>query len=305
MKLTNTMPLMEGEQLNRPLSPLTSWHIGGVAERFFSPSHIEKLVEYLNILPADVPWTWFGLGSNVLIRDGGVPGVVICTRQLQEISLQADGSILVQAGMTCAKFARFCSRLGFPAASFFAGIPGTIGGALAMNAGAFGSETWPWVEAVDVINRQGQILRREPKDYEIGYRTVINKVVGYGQEAFVSGIFRFPLNKEIDGMLQIRALLQKRAASQPIGTYNCGSVYRNPPNDFAARLIEACDLKGYRIGDAMVSPKHANFIINCKAAKAQDVESLMGIIESTVKDRFGIQLQTEVKILGSQGAAPL
>jgi UDP-N-acetylmuramate dehydrogenase len=293
--------LMEGEVLGRPLGPLTSWRIGGVAERFFSPTDIDKLVKYVCSLSKDVPWTWFGLGSNVLVRDKGVQGAVICTRQLQNLSLQEDGSIFVQAGMTCAKFARFCSRLGYPQASFFAGIPGTMGGALAMNAGAFGSETWEWVEAVQVLNRQGQIFIREPKEYDIGYRTVLSKTVGYGQEAFIGGVFRFPHNKEIDGMKQIRALLQKRAELQPIGTYNCGSVYRNPPNDFAARLIEACSLKGYQVGDAMVSPKHANFIINCKSAKAQEVEQLMGIIESTVYSRFGIQLQTEVKILGSQG----
>lgn len=296
-------PLLPGEVFNEHLAPWTSWHIGGTAERFYSPSTILLLAEYLKLLPAELPVTWLGLGSNVLIRDAGIKGAVIGTRQLQQLYQREDGAIVAQAGVTCAKLARFCSRLGFPDAAFFAGIPGTVGGALAMNAGAFGGETWEWVEGVTVMDRQGILQPLTPKDYDIGYRSVKPIVAKDQGCVFVEGVFRFKRREDADGLSDIKALLRKRGATQPIGTWNCGSVYRNPPGDFAARLIEECQLKGYRVGDAMVSPKHANFIINCQKASAQDVETLMSTIVSTVEAKFGIHLQTEVKILGQTGDA--
>jgi UDP-N-acetylmuramate dehydrogenase len=290
--------MIAGEILSHPLAPLTSWHIGGPAERFYSPPDLPSLVNYMRDLPKTTPVTWLGLGSNVLIREGGIKGAVIGSRQLQQLASEADGTIVAQAGVTCAKLARFSSRLGYAKAAFFAGIPGTVGGALAMNAGAFGGETWEWVQAAQVMNREGECFYRLPEEYEIGYRSVKGKNPEQIDEVFIGAIFRFPHQSDSDGMEQIRALLRKRAETQPIGTLNCGSVYRNPPNDFAARLIEACNLKGYCVGDAMVSPKHANFIINCAQACAQDVETLMATIESEVQARFGISLHAEVKILG-------
>lgn len=295
----NFQSLVNGEELDKPLAPFTSWHIGGKAQRFYSPHNLQELAHYLSLLPTSLPWTWLGLGSNVLIRDGGIPGVVIASRQLQALSQLPTGEIRAEAGVSCAKFARFATALGFKQAAFFAGIPGTIGGALAMNAGAFGGETWEWVKVVKVINRQGECYTREPQEFEVDYRSVKGRKDCQQQEAFVEAIFHFPSKVAKDGLLSIRELLRKRADSQPIGTFNCGSVYRNPPGDHAARLIEACGLKGYRLGDAMVSEKHANFIINCKNARAAEIEQLMGIIEQQVEQQFGIQLHAEVKILGS------
>ncbi|MBS0290565.1 MAG: UDP-N-acetylmuramate dehydrogenase [Proteobacteria bacterium] len=295
----SSLPLITGEQLAYALAPLTSWRIGGVAERFFSPIDIENLSDYLKRLPAHTPLTWLGLGSNVLIRDSGIKGAVICTKNCKQVYQQEDGSFFAQAGVTCAKFARFASKLGFPDAAFFAGIPGTIGGALAMNAGAFGGETWEWVELVTVINRQGHTYTRSLQDYSIAYRSVSPKHPAQLEEAFIGVVFRFP-KSSLDGMDKIRELLRKRQQTQPIGTLNCGSVYRNPPGEFAAKLIEACQLKGYRIGDAQISEKHANFIINSGAACAHDVETLMSTIEAKVWDRFGIKLHAEVRILGQK-----
>lgn len=286
------------EQTNVPLAPLTSWHIGGMAERYLCPSSSEVLAAYLQTLPEEVPCTWLGLGSNVLIRDGGIPGAVIVTRNLQNLYQSQDGTIFAEAGLTCAKLARFCTARGFPQAAFFAGIPGTVGGALAMNAGAFGSETWEWVKAVKIMNRRGETYFRDPSDYVIGYRSVTLKGLLASQEAFLGAIFEFPAGVNENGGDKIKLLLRKRSESQPIGTLNCGSVYRNPPGDHAARLIEACELKGFQVGDAMVSSKHANFIINSGTARSEDVEKLMHVIESQVKDRFDISLHTEVKILG-------
>ncbi len=290
------LPTFEGEQLNFPLAPLTSWHIGGQAERFYLPVSVEALSHYVAQLPQGTKLTWLGLGSNVLIRDHGISGAVICTRKCQEMTQREDGTLYVQAGATCAKFARFATKLGYSDAAFFAGIPGTIGGALAMNAGAFGGETWEWVQSVTVMSREGVSIERQPNEYDIAYRSVHAKQP-MQDEAFMAAVFRFPQGG-MEGMTKIRELLKKRSQTQPIGTFNCGSVYRNPPGDFAARLIEACGLKGYRVGDAIVSEKHANFIINCNHASAKDVETLMSTIESAVWASFNIKLQAEVRILG-------
>lgn len=288
------------EHYDVSLAPFTSWHIGGTADRYFCPLTSESLAAYLGELPLDLPCTWLGLGSNVLIRDGGVRGAIIATRHLQTVFQEQEKTVFAQAGLTCAKLARYCTQQGFSDAAFFAGIPGTMGGALAMNAGAFGGQTWEWVKAVQVINRQGEIFTRKPSDYTIGYRTVVGRHPEQSDEAFLGAFLEFPGPLSQDGGDKIKALLRKRSESQPIGTFNCGSVYRNPPGDHAARLIEACDLKGYQVGNAVVSPKHANFIINCGQARSADVELLMNTIEAQVKDRFNIHLHREVRILGDE-----
>lgn len=287
------------EILQKPLAPLTSWHIGGNAERFVRPKSIAELAAYIQQLPETVPLSWLGLGSNVLIRDAGIKGAVISTLDLREIALHPSGEIWVEAGMPCAKFARFCCKNGYQDAAFFAGIPGTMGGALAMNAGAFGGETWEGVCAVRVLDRKGQLHVRSPEDYDIGYRHVFPKNPEQHQEAFVGAAFKFS-KSDREGLEPIRALLRKRQAQQPIGTFNCGSVYRNPEGDYAARLIESCGLKGHRIGGAVISEKHANFIINVDNALAADVEQLMTLIESTVKNETGIVLHNEVRLLGEK-----
>lgn len=288
-----------GEKLGFALSDWTSWHIGGQAERFFMPNSIDMLAEYLKCLPVALPITWLGLGSNVLIRDGGITGSVVCTRDLDELFQDKEGNIVASAGVTCAKLARFACKLGFPDAGFFAGIPGTVGGALRMNAGAFGGETWEWVDSVEMIKRSGERIWRQNHEFDVAYRHVRNQVDEH--EAFVTGRFRFPKKENIDGLEQIKALLRKRKSTQPIGSFNCGSVYRNPPGEFAAKLIETCGLKGYQVGDAQISKKHANFIINLGNASAKDVERVMTTIEDTVKAQFGISLIPEVKIIGEPG----
>lgn len=284
-----------------PLAAMTSWHIGGPAEVLIQPTESAQLSHYLKALPVDTPLSWLGLGSNMLIRDRGVEGVVICTRSLATLALQEDGSIYADAGVTCAKFARFCCKHGFEDGAFFAGIPGTIGGALAMNAGAFGGETWEWVQAVRVITQKGDILQRAPNDYTIAYRSVKKQnsaTKNLDKEAFLGAFFRFPHKLSMDGLEKIKVLLRQRAQTQPIGTLNCGSVYRNPEKEFAAKLIESCGLKGFRIGGAAVSEKHANFIINENNASSDDIEQLMIEVEKTVYLKYQIKLEKEVRIIG-------
>ena len=280
---------------NEPMSRHTSWRIGGPAEKFFTPADQDDLALYLSGLPADENIFWLGLGSNLLVRDGGIKGSVISLKgALAEIQPLENNRLEVGAGCSCAKLARYCSRNNLLGGEFFAGIPGLLGGALAMNAGAFGGETWQQVESVTTMNRQGITQQRLPHEFEIGYRTV----KGSADEFFVSAVLQFRAGDGEKAAAEIRQLLDKRAASQPTGLPSCGSVFRNPPGDYAARLIEACGLKGHAIGGAVVSEKHANFIINTGDAGAADVEALIAHIQQTVKQQQGVALQTEVKIVG-------
>ncbi len=280
---------------NYSLARHTSWRVGGAAQRCFYPADLQDLQNFLRQLPVDEPITWLGLGSNVLIRDGGIAGTVILTlNRLKGLDLLADNTVRAESGVTCAKLSKFCVKQGFEDGAFFAGIPGTVGGALAMNAGAFGGETWNKVIAVETINRQGEVKRKTPADFKIQYR----QVNGLQDEYFLSGFFQFSSGDSGRAKENISALLKKRNASQPIGTYSCGSVFRNPPQDFAARLIEATGLKGYRIGNAEVSNKHANFILNTGGASAQDIERLISFVADKVFEQHGVKLVREVHFIG-------
>lgn len=291
---------LRGElRLDEPMARHTSWRVGGPADRYFAPDDVAALGEFLNTLPADEPLTWIGLGSNLLVRDGGIRGTVVSLTRLPEELAQSGGlGITASAGVACAKVARFSAAAGLTGAEFLAGIPGTLGGALAMNAGAWGSETWPVVEWVETLDRNGQLHQRTPADFTIGYRSVR----GPGEEWFMRAGLR--LGPDSDGRAQarIRELLAQRAESQPMGIPSCGSVFRNPPGDHAGRLIEACGLKGFAVGRASVSDKHANFIINNGGATAADIEALIGHVQQTVQMQTGIELVAEVRIIGEAPA---
>ncbi len=276
------------------LAKHNSWRVGGPADVFFIPANKHDLVLFLQALPANLPIFWLGLGSNVLIRDGGVRAAVIETHgALNEITQLSDTEIWCDAGVTCAKLAKQCAKWNLGSAEFFAGIPGTLGGALAMNAGAFGGETWKHVVEVETINRRGEIQRRMPTDYVVSYRHVSGPV----DEWFLGARLNF-VSSDADGQAEIRALLARRKETQPIGEPSCGSVFTNPPGNYAARLIEDAGLKGFQIGDARVSNKHANFIINEGAATAAQLEQLIQLVITTVKKKFGIELIPEVRIVG-------
>lgn len=283
---------------NEPLSRHTSWHVGGPADWYFEPRDRADLAAFLQSIPKEMPIHWVGLGSNLLVRDGGVRGAVIVTHgALSALERRGETQVWCEAGVPCARLARQCVRWGLGPAEFFAGIPGTLGGALAMNAGAFGGETWRQVVAVEVIDRAGKIHRREAAEYRIGYRQAVPPVAG---EAFLGALLQFSpqLGESTDG---IRDLLLERKAKQPIGEWSCGSVFTNPPGDHAARLIEAAGLKGLRIGGACVSTKHANFIVNEGTASALDLEQLIAKVQAVVAERFGVRLETEVRIIGEAG----
>lgn len=277
------------------LRTLNSWHVGGPADQTYRPVDLQDLSLFLQSLPPDEPITWLGLGSNVLIRDGGLRGTVILTLAcLGEIQELPDNTIRVEAGVTCAKIAKYCAKHHFVEGDFFAGIPGTMGGALAMNAGAWGTETWEVVTHVELIDRQGNISTHKKSEFDVGYRYVKREPDTW----FVAAHLHFTQSADAHTEEKIKALLARRSETQPIGLPSCGSVFRNPPSDHAARLIESCGLKGYKIGGAEVSTKHANFIINTGHACAADLEALIYHVRATVLEKTGVDLHPEVHILG-------
>jgi UDP-N-acetylmuramate dehydrogenase len=326
---------MNGQLLrNEPLSRHTSWRVGGPADRYYEPAGREDLADFVRGLPPHEPILWVGLGSNLLVRDGGWRGTVICLHgALDELRLeetirhprqglagtQSQGGIqppasankdeeldsrlrgndvivFAEAGVHCARLAKFSVGEKLAGAGFFAGIPGTVGGALAMNAGAHGGETWNTVGRVEVMFRDGS-TQWLPKDrFNYGYRHV---EWPQGMIGFIAARFRFAVDVDGSAEKDMKSWLARRKATQPVGKPSAGSTFRNPPGDHAARLIEACGLKGYRIGGAEVSKLHANFILTDETATAADVEALIGYVQTTVKQKQGIGLETEVKIVGS------
>jgi UDP-N-acetylmuramate dehydrogenase len=296
MMVAESMSELRGElKTNEPMSAHTSWRVGGPVDRCYRPADLDDLKQFLATLPADEPLLWVGLGSNLLVRDGGFRGTVVLPfGGLDTLELLDGERVRAGAGVACAKLARFAARAGLTGAEFLAGIPGTMGGALAMNAGAFGGETWPLVANVQTLDHQGTLHERGAGDYRVSYRTV----TGPENEWFVSVDLQLQHGDTDAAQARIRNLLERRAATQPTQQPSCGSVFRNPPDDFAARLIESCGLKGEQIGNARVSEKHANFIVNLGQARAADIEALIRYVREQVQLRHGIRLETEVRIVG-------
>lgn len=282
---------------NEPLAQYISWRVGGKADLLYRPADLDDLKQFLFQLSDDEPITWLGLGSNTLVRDKGIRGVVIVTQgALDNIALLANQQIYVEAGAACAKVARFAARQGYHGAEFLAGIPGTMGGALRMNAGAFGGETWQLVKEIQMINRHGEVYHYLAEAFKVGYRQVEIPA----EEWFISATLQCQRGQSELAKKNIRDCLDRRKATQPTSKPSCGSVFRNPPNDYAARLIEVCGLKGYRLGGAQVSDKHANFILNVDKASAEDIENLMIHVHQTVLAMTGVNLHHEVKIIGEK-----
>ncbi len=286
---------------DEPMARHTSWRTGGTARCFYEPADIADLSAFLRRLPPDEPVFWIGLGSNLLVRDGGLPGTVIATAaRLKRLERDGPERVRAEAGVPCAVFARFCARHGLLGAEFLAGIPGTMGGALAMNAGAFGGETWEWVAAVETVDRHGEVRVRSPRDFRVGYRSV----AGPQGEWFLAAHLRLAPGEARAGSTRIRELLARRGAAQPTGQASCGSVFRNPPGDHAARLIEAAGLKGTCVGGACVSVEHANFIVNTGNAGAADIEALIRHVADTVARTQGVSLELEVRVVGDRAPVP-
>jgi UDP-N-acetylenolpyruvoylglucosamine reductase len=285
--------------LDAALAPHTSWRAGGAADIAYVPADRDDLAMFLRQLPIFESVTVLGLGSNVLVRDGGVRGAVILLHNPGGALAVADGLIYAEAGVACPKLARFAARHGCGGAEFLAGVPGTVGGALAMNAGCYGGETWPHVAKAELLMRDGSFVVRTPADYAIGYRSVKRADGRPADGVFTAAWFRFPPGDGEASLARIRELLARRIATQPLALPNAGSVFRNPPGDHAARLIEVAGLKGFAVGGAQVSEKHANFIVNAqRRASAADIEKLIAYVQRVVADQSGVMLEPEVRIIG-------
>lgn len=313
---------LRGElRLDEPMSAHVSWRAGGVAQRCYIPADVEDLAQFLKTFSTDEAVCFVGLGSNLLVRDGGLRGTVILLHgALSKIKLAPEGWVYAEAGVSSPKVASFAARHDLEGAEFLSGIPGTVGGTLAMNAGCYGKETWEYVRKVLTIDRHGELHQRLPQDYEIGYRHVALQVRGEElgvrsetaltphsspltpnlEEWFVAAWFGFTPGNGKAAKKKAREWLAKRMASQPLSQPNAGSVFRNPVGDYAARLIEASGLKGLTIGGAQVSEKHANFIVNLGHACAADIESLIETVQAQVKEKHGVELVREVKIIGDK-----
>ncbi len=311
-------PLRGEVRVNEPMHRHVSWRAGGPVARVYIPADLDDLKHFLQARPAEEAIYFVGLGSNLLVRDGGMDGTVILIHGVfNSISLagHSHAHIEVDAGVAAPKVARFAARHDLGHAEFLAGIPGTMGGALAMNAGCYGWETWQIVESVKTIDRSGTIRTRNPSDYDISYRHVELKnetndlhpssfilhpseVLHPSEEWFISARLSLPTGDGKMAKLKIKVLLTKRIATQPLSEPNAGSVFRNPTGDHAARLIEACGLKGFRIGGAEVSRKHANFIVNIGDATAADIEQVIDHVQAQVLAKQGVNLIREVRIIG-------
>lgn len=298
-------PNLRGElRTDEPMSRHVSWRAGGIARCFYRPADVLDLAEFLRSRDAAEPILLVGLGSNLLVRDGGFPGSVVFTHHaLIGIEVESEvatprGTLAFRAGcgVPAPHLARFVAKHGAAGAEWMAGVPGTVGGALAMNAGCYGGETWNHVIAVETVDRSGTLRHRAPSDFEIGYRHV--RLKQPHEEWFVSAVFGFQPGEERAAMRHIKELLQKRVASQPLNQPNAGSVFRNPEGDHAARLIESSGLKGFSIGGAQVSLKHANFIVNLGGATASDIERVIDHVHATVLAKTGVDLVREVRIVG-------
>jgi UDP-N-acetylmuramate dehydrogenase len=282
-----------------PLARYTSWRCGGPADLLYVPADRDDLATFVAQLGSAEPLTVIGLGSNLLIRDGGVRGaVVVIHAALNRLELR-DGMIYAEAGVASPKVARFAATHGLAGAEFLAGIPGTMGGALAMNAGCYGGETWHFVARTEVLTRAGAFQVRPPSEYAIGYRTVRRTDGEAPDGIFTAAWLAFARGDGGAARERIRELLQRRIATQPLNLPNAGSVFRNPDGDHAARLIESCGLKGFAIGGARVSGKHANFIVNPDGtAKAADIEAVIAHVRETVRAATGVDLEPEVRMIG-------
>lgn len=285
--------------IDEPLAAYTTWRVGGLAKKLYRPAHVDDLGLFLKETPKTESIVFLGLGSNSLIRDSGFSGTVVLTQGcLMGIDLLDEQTIRVEAGVSCATMARFCARNHLEGGEFLAGIPGTMGGALRMNAGCAGGETWNLVQEVETVNRKGLRRIRKADSFDIGYRQALGLE---DDEYFVAGTLRFQKGVKEQSLARIKELLAHRANTQPTSEYNCGSVFRNPTGDFAARLIESIGLKGHQLGGAVVSQKHANFIINQGGvATAKDIESLIALVQNRVYEKTQIKLIREVHIIGDE-----
>ena len=294
--IKNIQKMLKGRlRENVSLKDYNTWKIGGKAEYFYEPSDIKDLKLFLELLQ-NTPVTFLGNGSNVLIRDGGISGCVMCLKNTLNNYFIKDEEYIFEAGLSCMKMAQITAKENYEGLEHLCGIPGSLGGALAMNAGCYGGNIWDHVSTVSLINNDGEIINKNKNDFIIGYRNTSLEENNF----FISAVFKLKKNKLKNSLEKIKEFLQDRRSKQPTGLLSCGSVFKNPKNLYAAKLIESIGLKGYKIGGACISEKHANFIISDKSTKSIDIEKLINFTQKEVFKKKEVILETEVKFIGNK-----
>ena len=294
--IKNIQKILRGRlRENVSLKEYNTWKVGGKAEYFYEPFNLEDLRLFLELLE-NTPIILLGNGSNVLIRDGGIDGCVICLKKTLNNYSYKNGEYIFEAGLSCMKMAQITSRENYTGLEFLCGIPGSLGGALAMNAGCYGGNIWDHVLTVSLINNNGEIIKKNKNDFIVSYRNTNLEENNF----FISAVFKLKKNKLENSLEKIKELLKDRRSKQPTGLLSCGSVFKNPHNMYAAKIIESIGLKGYKIGGAYISEKHANFIISDKLTKSSDIEKLINFTKKEVFKKKDVVLETEVKFIGNQ-----
>lgn len=286
--------------LNVPMAERCTLKVGGPAKALALPASLEELAQLLRMVrEAGVPWEVMGAGSNILFSDRGFDGVIISLgRKFGTISLPGTGragkvKVRAEAGCSLMKLVNWCTAQGLAGLEFAAGIPGSVGGAISMNAGAWGSEVSEVLEAVTFVTAAGKLEQKLRSELSFSYRRLERRGM-----IVAAGEFLLAADDSTRIAMRVREAIENRKEKQPQAVASAGSFFKNPPGDAAGRLIEAAGLKGYSLGEAMVSPVHANFIINKGHARAGDIMALMRIVQEKVRERFGIMLEPEVSILG-------
>jgi|AntRauTorckE5430_2_1112549.scaffolds.fasta_scaffold00048_2 UDP-N-acetylmuramate dehydrogenase len=275
-----------------PIKLLNTWHLGSTVRYFSNPNSLSQLVDVYEAY-RHIPTIWLGQGSNILFPDHELSSHIIKTNQsLNQINF--DDGIYVEAGVALAKIARYCVRQGYDDAAFMIGIPGSLGGALMTNAGAYQHEIWNHVTSIRVLTTEG-VKTLTPKHFFITYRQIQPPV---GFIAFLSAKLKFNDGSEEKGREKMRTYLLMRNQAQPIGSLNCGSVFKNPKGRSAGRLIDDLGLRGYSIGGARISPVHGNFIENVSNSTSNDVVKLISLMRRSVWNQYHIRLNLEVKTYG-------
>ncbi|TVX91710.1 UDP-N-acetylmuramate dehydrogenase [Paenibacillus agilis] len=282
-------------QLEESLCQHTYTRMGGPADLFVTPATYEEAAEVVRFARQhDIPITILGFGSNVIVRDGGIRGIVLSFEQLTDIRV-SDSLVVAQSGAAIIDTSKFALKHSLSGLEFACGIPGSVGGALYMNAGAYGGEISDVLQDTLVLTSEGELLRLSKEDLELGYRT---SVIGRKQYIVLEATFKL-VHADVEPIQRkMEELTYLRESKQPLEYPSCGSVFKRPPGYFAGQLIQESGLQGTRVGGAEVSTKHAGFIVNVDQATATEYIALIHHVQQTVKDRFNVELETEVRIIG-------
>jgi UDP-N-acetylmuramate dehydrogenase len=290
------MPQLRGRLLaNQPLAELTWFRVGGPAQILFMPEDEADLAYFLEHLPAETPVTVIGLGSNLIVRDGGVPGVVIrLGRGFSDVKIEPDARVRAGAGVPDVKVARAAQEAGIAGLAFFRGIPGAIGGALRMNGGAYGRETKDALIEARGVDRQGRVRVFSNGDMHYTYRHC-----GAPEDViFTAALFQGEPGDPARIAAEMDKITESREATQPIKSRTGGSTFKNPPGHKAWQVIDAAGCRGLVVGAAQVSEMHCNFLINLGGATAADIETLGETVRTRVREHSGVELEWEIKRIG-------